>query len=409
MRHDGPHDALRRKLDTLPVGYPKGRAGMRILRRLFTEEEARVALFMDWRFSGSAEIRRAMAAAGHEVPADLDGTLARMASKGSILARPESGQWALMPFVVGMYELQVASLTKEAVEDAADFLKTGFGLELLASGEHQTRVIPVGAALRSEHRVASYEEFRELIRAAEGRIAVLPCVCRKGADLAGHPCKATERRELCIVFRDYADTVVREGWGRAIGVDEALRIAAENEREGLVMRPSNEREPQFLCGCCGDCCGLFAVVKAMRRPADFVASNFRARVDTEACTGCGACARRCPMDAIRMSGGNSARKRARRAGPGRRRPRATASVDYARCVGCGVCVAACSFGAIALERKGDTVPPSDTAELLERLAASRPGAVRKLWTGIRGLLGVPGRDMGRRAPPLPRPPENGGR
>lgn len=397
MDNRRPYDALRRKLDTLPVGYPKGRAGGRILKRLFTPEEAVVALFMDWRFSGSEAIRSAMAEAGLEVPADLAGLLARMASKGSILGRPASDSWALMPFVVGMYELQVAALTKEAVEDAAAFLKTGFGLELLASGEHQTRIIPVGAAIRSEHRVASYEQFRELIKAADGRIAVLPCVCRKGADLAGHPCKTTDRRELCIVFRDYADTVVREGWGRAIGVDEALDLAAENEREGLVMRPSNEREPQFLCACCGDCCGLFAVVKAMRRPADFVSSNFRAVVAADACVACGACARRCPMEAIRLNDRGSTRGRSLRADPGKRRPRPKASIDYARCVGCGVCVAACPAGAIALERKGDAVPPVDTAELLERLAATRPGAVRKVWTGLRGLLGMPVRDMGNRA------------
>ncbi|MBP7095647.1 MAG: 4Fe-4S binding protein [Spirochaetia bacterium] len=391
--------ALRRKLDTLPVGYPKGKAGLRILRRLFTPEEAGIALFMDWRFSDSPAIARAMAAAGRTVPADLRGALGGMASKGAILGRPGTDSWALQPFVVGMYELQVASLAREGVEDATSFLKEGFALELLASGEHQTRVIPVGAAIRSEHRVASHEEFRELIKAADGRIAVLPCVCRKGADLSGHPCKATDRRELCIVFRDYADTVVREGWGRGIGVDEALAIAAENEREGLVMRPSNEREPQFLCACCGDCCGLFAVVKAMRRPADFVSSNFRARVDPEACVSCGACARRCPMDAVQLKGAKARAVpafRARRSGAAAAKPKAR--VVPARCVGCGVCVAACAFGAVTLERKSATVPPADTAELLERLAATRPGAVRKLWTGLRGILGIPVRDMGNRTP-----------
>jgi len=36
--------ALRRHLDGLPVGFPKSRAGGRILRRLFSPAEARVAL-----------------------------------------------------------------------------------------------------------------------------------------------------------------------------------------------------------------------------------------------------------------------------------------------------------------------------------------------------------------------------
>jgi ferredoxin len=284
-----------------------------------------------------------------------------------------------MPFVVGMYELQVARLTPELVGEATDFLKRGFGLELLATGEAQTRVIPIGAAIRSEHRVACYEEFREIIRGAGGRIAVLPCVCRKGMDLVGKPCAATERRELCIVFRDYADTVLREGWGRAVTTEEALAIAAENEREGLVMRPSNELEPQFLCACCGDCCGLFAVVKAMRRPADFVAANFRAVVEAAECRACGACARRCPMDAIAMEP----------SGRGEAGRKQVARVLEGRCVGCGVCVAACRFGAARLERKARREPPRDTEALLERLAETRPGRLRRLGIGARGILGIP--------------------
>ncbi|MCK7503714.1 MAG: hypothetical protein MZV70_06090 [Desulfobacterales bacterium] len=83
--------------------------------------------------------------------------------------------------------------------------------------------------------------------------------------------------------------MVREGWGRAIGQGEALELADLNQKEGLVMRPSNEREPQFLCACCGDCCGLLSVVKAMKRPADFVATNHRAAAIPEKCVSCGAC------------------------------------------------------------------------------------------------------------------------
>lgn len=452
MPHDDPHVRLRKKLDGLPVGYPSGEAGMKLLRRLFEPEEALVALGMDWHFRSSAEIALELGRQGVDPfagddgprraePAVGDGGLASrkglpsarpagadrlvtaldaMAAKGAILRRAKEGHYALQPFVVGMYELQIGRLSRDLVDEAADFLYKGYGLELLTTGEAQSRIIPIGAAIKPEHRVASYEEFRSLIKAAEGRIAVLPCVCRTGADLVGHHCEATDRRELCIVFRDYADTVVREGWGRAIGVDEALSIAEANEAEGLVMRPSNEQQPQFLCGCCGDCCGLFAVVKAMKRPADFVSSNFRAVVDREACTGCAACSRRCPMGAIEMvlpegkgrqgaaesaasaadraAGGagaassSTARVEGRAAVPKSglvRKGRGVARIDYARCVGCGVCVGACKFGAVALERKDDRVPPRDTVALLERLAATRPGNFRKLATGVKGLLGLP--------------------
>ncbi len=395
---------LRRHLDTLPVGFPRSRAGGRILRGLFTPAEARAARGLSWKFRSPAEVETALATRGvdplelvREAGLDpksagappgpaLSALLRTMASKGSILRKATDDTYALLPFVVGMYEMQIARLSRELVRDTTEFLYQGFGLELLTTGEAQTRVIPIGAAIRPEHRIAEYDECRSLIRNAGGRIAVLDCICRRAADLAGKPCKSTDRRELCMVFRDFADTVVREGWGRPLGEAEALELADLNQREGLVLRPSNEREPQFLCACCGDCCGLLSVVKAMKRPADFVATNHRAAAVPEHCVSCGACVRICPMEAIVLDGPF--------AKPGGRR---TARILESRCIGCGVCTAACAFEALRLEPLVPArVPPKDTEELLERLAASRPGLFRKLKLGIAGILGLRAHPHGRR-------------
>jgi ferredoxin len=422
---DRAYDALRKHLDGLPIGFPKAAAGGRFLRRLYTPEEARLALALDWRFRTLPQIMDALALlepggpaarsgrsanepegmaveprladeAGLRDAAVVEGMLKDMAAKGCLLWRPSQGGWALMPFVVGMFEMQIARLTKPLYDDAVDYLKTGFGLELLTTGEAQSRIIPVGAAIRPEHRIADYDEFRSLIRESGGRIAVLDCICRRGSDLSGKPCRATDRRELCMVFRDYADTVLREGWGRALSTEEALQLAELNQREGLIMRPSNEQEPQFLCACCGDCCGLVGVVKAMKRPADFVATNFRARFVDAACTGCGACARICPMKAIDLtvrpvSAGSDIKPVAPKAtGSAGRKSSWLARILEGRCIGCGVCVGACRFGAVALDRLARvSEPPQDTEELMERLAASRPSGFTKYSLGIRGLFGLP--------------------
>lgn len=398
--------ALRKHLNSLPVGFPRSPAGLRILRKLFSEAEASAALGLDWRFRSAAQVENALDArnidprvlvreAGFdtgdraaETKTDgLEGLLRSMAAKGSILMRATDGTFALLPFIVGMYEMQVAHFSRELCEDTTAFMHEGYGLEMLTTGEAQTRVIPIGAALRPEHRVADYDEFRSLIRGAGGRIAVVDCICRKAADLAGEPCKATDRRELCMAFRDYADTILREGWGRALSEEEALALADLNQREGLVMQPSNEREPQFLCACCGDCCGLLSVVKAMKRPADFVSTNHRAALSLDACVGCGACARICPMEAIVMDGPPS-----KPAKPG---DRAHARVLEGRCIGCGVCVAACKFEALSLESLPyPRVPPRDTEELFERLASSKPSLWRKLRLGVFGILGLRTRPRG---------------
>jgi Na+-translocating ferredoxin:NAD+ oxidoreductase subunit B len=385
MDHRDTYDALRRHLDSLPVGFPKSASGMRILRRLFTEPEARLALALDSSFKTAATIDADLAELGYSASSlaadagcpDINSMLRSMASKGSLLMRSTNDTFALLPFVVGMYEMQISRLTRELCDDTSAYMHEGYGLELLTTGTAQTRVIPVGASIRPEQRIADYDEYRSLIRGAGGRIAVLDCVCRRGADLAGKPCKSTDRRELCMVFRDFADTVLREGWGKPLSEAEALELADLNQLEGLVMRPSNEREPQFLCACCSDCCGLIAVVKAMKRPADFVATNHCAALSVDACIACGACARLCPMEAIVLD--------AKPAGTGGK-PRVRLLGH--RCIGCGVCVAACKTGALVLEAlPARRVPPKDTEELLGALASTKPSKWRRLSVGVRGILG----------------------
>lgn len=373
---------LQRRLNELPVGYPRSPSGadLRLLSRMFDPEGALVASELDWRFSTPDQVSARLSAAGLTVRRPVAEVLRNLASRGAVLYREASGEYALLPLVVGMYEFQVATMTREYLDDAFAYMKDSFGLEFLASGEQQTRIIPIGESVRAEHRIATYDEFRSLIRGAGDRIAVLPCVCRRAKDLLGEPCRRSDRRELCIAFRDYADTVIREGWGRAITTEEALALAELNQTEGFVLRPSNEREPQFLCACCDDCCGLLAIIKFARRPADYVATSFRSQIDEEACVGCGLCAKRCPMEAIR------------RLPPKRGAPRRPYQVRPERCIGCGVCVPACRPKAVSLVRlEGVREPPRTTEELMERLAAGRPRPGARIWRGLKAVLGLPAR------------------
>lgn len=373
---------LQRRLNTLPIGYPSSPTGsdIRLLKRMFDKEGAMVAAVLDWRFCSPEEAERRLAAENLKVSRPVPEILRGLASRGAILRRETTGEYALVPLVVGMYEFQVSTMTKEYLDDAVSYLKEAYGLEFLASGEQQTRVIPVGESVRAEHRIATYDEFKSLIFGAGDRIAVLPCVCRRAKDLMGEPCKHSDRRELCITFRDYADTVIREGWGRRITTEEALELAALNQKDGFVLRPSNEQEPQFLCACCEDCCGLLAIIKFARRPADYVSTNFRSRIDPSACVGCGLCAKKCPMEAIVPD------RKASVAGRGKK----PYLVKAERCIGCGVCVPSCRKGAVALERKETVAEPArSTEEMMERLAARKPGPLGRLWRGIRAVAGIP--------------------
>ena len=91
--------------------------------------------------------------------------------------------FALLPFIVGMFEFQAERLTPEFIKDSTDYMKRGFAFEYLTTVKPQTRIIPVQRALPQTNKVAAYDEFEQLIRAAEGHIAVARCICRVTADI----------------------------------------------------------------------------------------------------------------------------------------------------------------------------------------------------------------------------------
>ncbi len=360
---------LRKHLDTMPVGFPATRSGveLRILRHLFTPDEARMAMDMTHVFDAAETICERARKNGVPQP-QCEKCLPEMAKKGSILCREGDAKprYALVPFVVGMYEFQIRRMTAELYEDAARYFREAFGLTYLSTAVPQMRVIPIRQSITEKHHIATYDEIRHIIAAADGKIGVADCICRKGRDLIGKPCRKTDRRSLCFGFRDYFDTYRREGWIREVDAQEALDILDQSEKEGLVLQATNEQAPQAVCACCGCCCGVLGTLKAIPNPAEFVAANFYARADADLCVGCGLCVDRCHMEAVAVVDKK-------------------AGVDSPRCIGCGVCVPACKPGAMRLEKKARVcVPPETTEKLYETILAgkSRLAGIR---TGIKVL------------------------
>ena len=84
--------------------------------------------------------------------------------------------------------------------------------------------------------------------------------------LSGEPCRATRRKDTCFATGSLAEAALRNGIGRRISRDESLSILEENQKEGLVLQPSNSETAEFICSCCGCCCGMLACRKACRSP-----------------------------------------------------------------------------------------------------------------------------------------------
>ena len=369
---DRIYERLRRHLDRQAIGFPASRKGshLKILRHIFTPRQARLAAHLSDRYETA---RRIFERAPHlaESPDDLARILDQIVARGGIEAKTQNGhrRYRNTPLVVGMYELQIDRLTPQFIEDFHAY--TGslrFGLEFLSSDVPQMRTIPVAKSIRPRHRAATFDEMATLIEGAEGPFVILECICRKEKGLAGAPCRQTDRRETCLGMGDIAQTVLMGGRGRQIDRNEALAIIETNQKEGLVLQPSNTAEAAFVCSCCGCCCGMLRMHRRLPRPVDFWSSNFFAVVDAAVCNGCGLCERRCQVGAVTVRGED-----------------ALARVDLNRCLGCGQCVAACPRKAVALEKKPlEVQPPSTRQELLALLKERRKGVLGK--TALVGKL-----------------------
>jgi len=323
------YEKLAQHLDNLPAGFPRTKSGVeiRILRRLFSPEEAELTLHLSLIEEKAHVIARRAKISVKEAVRILEG----MEKKGLVFVYHKDGKapkYQATSYVIGIYEFQLNRLNSENVKDFEEYSPDWFDLDTWQKAP-QLRTIPVGKSIDVQHDVLPYERAEELIR-TEKRFAVAPCICRKEQQLLGEGCDRP--LEACLVFGDAADYYVHNELGRKITREEVLEILKMANKKGLVLQPSNAKKPMSICTCCGCCCGVLKAFKRHPKPASIVASSFIAALDADLCNGCGVCETRCQMEAIHMDD-------------------SIAVLDPDRCIGCGLCVSTCPKKALTLERK----------------------------------------------------------
>jgi len=357
---------LQQHLDRQVVGFPATRSGaeIKILKHIFTADEAEIACCLNYKFEPLETI---FSRAGHLVASagELEKSLERIQKKGGIESKIENGAmlYCNAPLVVGMYEFQLNRLTPEFIKDFNEYTSDKkFGLEFLSTKLPQMRTIPVSKSIHPQHNVSTFDEVTTLLQQAEEPFAVFDCICRKKKSLEGKTCKVTDRKETCLGIGSIARAALLSGNGREIARDEALSIIEQNQKQGLVLQPSNSQKAEFICSCCGCCCGMLGIHQDLPKPMEFWASNFYAAVDRDTCEGCGVCAKGCQVAAVSVS-----------------QKKQPAGVDLDRCLGCGVCVSACPTQSITLVKKPAEVrPPQTREELHEIIMAGKKGRLGKL-------------------------------
>jgi Na+-translocating ferredoxin:NAD+ oxidoreductase subunit B len=343
---------LQQHLDLQAVAFPSSKSGadLRLLQRLFTAEEAQLALHLSYKPIPIAEIIEHAAA---EFSAEQVGSLLEsMLQKGSLGWKAKEGIdcWHLLPLWLGIFEAQDGHLSPEFLADAEGYMQTlEYRMSLYSIKPSQMRTIPINRSVTAKNHVGRYDQIQALIESASGPFVVLNCTCRQTAAMKDKPCKQTKREETCLLVNHMAANALRRGHGREIPREEALAILEQNQEDGLVLQLSNAQEPEFICSCCGCCCAWLRVQKSLPRPAEYWTSNYFAEIDSEACVSCGDCVARCQVNAISLP------------------ENSTAAIDLRRCIGCGLCIMSCPATAISLKEKASEIIPPKTREELDDL------------------------------------------
>ncbi|MHC4629574.1 MAG: 4Fe-4S binding protein, partial [Planctomycetota bacterium] len=327
------YERLADALNKLPNGFPRTPSNVEILllKKIFSPEEASLAI----KLSGSMEPVEVVAERLGLSVEEARTKLMEMVKRGVIWHDKQAGKprFRLAPFMVGIYESQLENMDHEFAHLFDEYMADGGAAGIMKPHPAIHRVIPAQGAVKSEW-VLPYDDVRSILLAAKV-FSVRDCICRVQQDQLGRKCDFPLKN--CLMF----SPVERKPRPGDISREEALAILEQTEEIGLVHTVSNVAEQfGYVCNCCGCCCAILRGITDWGIDESVAYANYYAKIDTDECTGCGACIERCQMNAIFERDGVSI-------------------VDQKACIGCGLCVTGCPSEAAKLVRKPDDeiVPP----------------------------------------------------
>lgn len=346
------YERLRKKLDDLATGFPEteSKVEIRILKRLFTEDEAEFFLKLSPLLEKPEDTAKRLGLDPSETAEKME----KMAKKGLLFRhkKEDGARYCAVPYVVGIYEFQLKTVDKDLSSDMNEYLDAAFSKTMQAYKTPMMRAIPINREIIANWPIAPYEDAMQIIE-SQKTIAIANCICRTTSKHIGKGCD--KPMEACFLFGSHGHYYVENKMGRYISVEEAKEILRKNEEAGLVIQPFNSKKAGGMCSCCGDCCGMLRSLKMQPVPSSAVQSNYFADVSEEECTGCETCLDRCQMEAIGIIDEK-------------------AKINLDRCIGCGLCVTTCPADALKLVKKPESeqyVPPESGAETYMRIAMER--------------------------------------
>lgn len=359
MGHLGPKELymqLGDKIDGLGTRVPHNETLNKILKELYTLEEAQVVSNMPYGLATLGRISRLT----RIEPERLKKILEALAQKGLVIDIWTNGEYHYMPspMVIGIFEFTMmrtrghldykkwAHLFNDYL--TGEFFEANYGdgqiVSLMRSIPHE------GSIEDSEHtEILDYEKAESIIRDHE-LFSIGICSCRHKKKHAGHK-ECAMPLNTCSAFGYAADYWIRNKLAKKVSRTEMLENIARSRELGLAFCGENvKNNVSFICHCCKCCCVAMSGISKYGYANSVVTSNYIARCHDEKCTGCGKCAVACPIEAIEMRPVQS---------PGSKR-RMEPVIDTAFCLGCGVCAVKCPKGAMKLTARKNRVLHPET-------------------------------------------------
>lgn len=351
---------LGRRLDQAPMRIPWTQILRELLETLYSPAEAELVCRLPFRPSTLDRIARLSG----ENELRLYAMLERLCAKGLVLDiwNGREYQYMVSPIVIGFFEFTMmrtgpdlpmarwAELFQRYMFRERDFLTANFG-----DGQQVSvmRALPHEEALGEHVEILAYEQAAALIE-EQSDFSLGLCSCRHEKHHLGHaPCRTP--MTTCTSMGAGARFLIRNGFAQPIEKQEMRDILARSRDQGLTLSTDNvRRDAGFICHCCGCCCNLLQGVRETGYPGILVTSGFVAKVTAALCTGCGLCAKACPIAAIRIETESATDKNASLSKMAR-----IGSI----CLGCGVCALQCPTGALQLQSRARKVlHPEDSFE-----------------------------------------------
>ena len=282
-------------LDTLPNGFPSTPEGLEIklLKKVFTEEEAE--LFCDLRLS--PETAQQIAERTGRPLEGLEEQLTTMTKRGELMGVELGGTklFAMMPWVVGIYEFQISRMDREFCELCEEYSKY-LGPSLLGYQPSVMQTVPINQQITARQEALPYVKVASIIENGQG-FRVNTCICKKERGLLDSPCQ--KPTEVCLAISPVANADFIFDWGRPISKEEAYKLLNDAEDAGLVHLTSNVGSGHtFICNCCGCCCGVCVAERCQVKAIE--QGDMVHHVIKERCIGCGLCIPTCPMESIKL-------------------------------------------------------------------------------------------------------------